>query len=828
MKKSAVFLILALLVLLIAPGTLMASNKKSATVGNFSAIDTTPPASTAKLIFIHHSCGQNWLSDSNGGLGIALRDNNYFVSDTNYGWGTDSIGSNTDIGHWYNWFRGPSSGTYTAELYTESGQNSSYSRLGTDPGGENEIIMFKSCYPNSAFQGSVSDPVPPIATNPLKGQSCGSAYHTVSNAKGIYIDLLEYFKTRTDKLFIVIAAPPLRSTTYADNARAFNNWLVNDWLDDYPYNNVYVFDFYNVLTSNGGDANTNDLNQEGGNHHRWWNGAVQHKTDGGANILAYPTGDDHPSSAGNRKATGEFAVLLNYAYNRFKAVFPNITGVSPTTGGAGTAATIDGTGFGDSRGTSYVSFGGTHATQYNQWSDTRIKCLVPAGALSGDLTVTTASGTSNGVDFVVPLPNIESSFYFAEGTTRPGFEEWLCLMNPNSGEAIAQITYMFADGSAPYVKDYPVAADSRFTIDVNNEIGAGKDVSVKVDSNKDIVAERPQYFNYKNAWTGGHDVIGLDAPKNSFYFAEGTTRPGFEEWLCLMNPNAVAAAVDVTYMFGDGSAPEVRSYQVAGNSRYTIDVNSEIGAGKDVSVKVESGSGIVAERPQYFNYKNAWSGGHDVIGLDTPKNSFYFAEGTTRPGFEEWLCLMNPNTNGATARVTYMFGDGSAPYIEDYQLGANSRYTIDVNNEVGTGKDVSVKIDSDLDIIVERPQYFNYKNSWPGGHDVIGLDTPKETFYFAEGTTRPGFEEWLCLMNPNTNALTVDVTYMFADGSAPLVKNYQISALSRFTIDVNNEVGAGKDVSVKVESGSGIVAERPQYFYYKGAWPGGHDVVGFY
>jgi len=36
-----------------------------------------------KLIFIHHSCGSNWLNDGNGGLDIALRDSGYFVSDTN-------------------------------------------------------------------------------------------------------------------------------------------------------------------------------------------------------------------------------------------------------------------------------------------------------------------------------------------------------------------------------------------------------------------------------------------------------------------------------------------------------------------------------------------------------------------------------------------------------------------------------------------------------------------------------------------------------------------------------------------------------------------------
>src|SRR4030042_3883179 len=79
-----------------------------------------PPAEPVRLIFIHHSTGENWLSDANGGLGMALRGNNYFVSDTNYDWGPDSIGSSTDIGHWWIWFRGPSSKTYLSALYAEN------------------------------------------------------------------------------------------------------------------------------------------------------------------------------------------------------------------------------------------------------------------------------------------------------------------------------------------------------------------------------------------------------------------------------------------------------------------------------------------------------------------------------------------------------------------------------------------------------------------------------------------------------------------------------------------------------------------------------------
>ncbi len=157
----------------------------------------------------------------------------------------------------------------------------------------------------------------------------------------IYIDLLSYFATRQDKLFIVITAPPLGEGDYSagdqtadqrsSNARAFNNWLMNDWLADYPYSNVAVFDYYNVLTSNGSEGriditNTNnepnDAGWEDGNHHRWWNGAIQHIQTVDNNYSAFPNaspGDSHPTAIGQQKATQEFVPLLNYYYNQWLA-----------------------------------------------------------------------------------------------------------------------------------------------------------------------------------------------------------------------------------------------------------------------------------------------------------------------------------------------------------------------------------------------------------------------------------------------------------------------------------------------------------------------------
>lgn len=259
---------------------------------------SNPQGAPVKLIFIHHSTGENWLRDDYGGLGKALAASNYFVSDTNYGWGPDAIGDRTDIPNWTEWFASSSTPDTMQALFDESGQNSFYTRSLPDPGGENVIVLFKSCFPNSALDGKPNDPP--------------GTYEefTVSGAKYVYNTILGYFATRPDKLFIVITAPPLSDASLAGNARAFNNWLVNDWLKEnhYTLKNVAVFDFYNILT--GTNA-----------HHRLRGNEVEH-IPGKRDTLAYPSGDDHPNERGSRKATDEFIPLLNYFYEQWQAGEP--------------------------------------------------------------------------------------------------------------------------------------------------------------------------------------------------------------------------------------------------------------------------------------------------------------------------------------------------------------------------------------------------------------------------------------------------------------------------------------------------------------------------
>lgn len=193
-------------------------------------------------------------------------------------------------------------------------------------------------------------------------------------------------------------------------------------------------------------------------------------------------------------------------------------------------------------------------------------------------------------------------------------------------------------------------------------------------------------------------------------------------------------------MLGDGTSHE-QAVDVPGGARRTVVVNDELGMGNDAahdfSIKVETTNGtrIVAERPMYFNYTSSSgvsiTGGHDVVGALYPSGAFYFAEGTSRPDFDAYLCIQNPGTGPVEVIVTYMRGDGSSAQ-DRLTVAGHARRTVVVRDKLGSvdalASDFSAKVSAGLmdinEVIVERPVYFNYRSSsgsrLTGGHDVVG------------------------------------------------------------------------------------------------------------
>lgn len=77
----------------------------------------------------------------------------------------------------------------------------------------------------------------------------------------------------------------------------------------------------------------------------------------------------------------------------------NITSISPLRGIIGAVVTINGSSFGSTAG--LVQFGGVAASEIISWTDTKIMAKVPAGAVSGSISVTAGSLVHNGFNFEV-------------------------------------------------------------------------------------------------------------------------------------------------------------------------------------------------------------------------------------------------------------------------------------------------------------------------------------------------------------------------------------------------------------------------------------------
>jgi hypothetical protein len=446
-----------------------------------------------------------------------------------------------------------------------------------------------------------------------------------------------------------------------------------------------------------------------------------------------------------------------------------------------------------------------------------------------------------------PPEQVKSRSYLAEGYTGKGFNEYILFMNPKNEVLPLQIRYILSSGLS-VVKIIYIPPLSRLTVVVNSTI-EGQDVSSAIISSQEgLIAERAIYFDYDSGggtWSGGHNVMGTDAPQKDWFFAEGCTRPGFHTWLTMQNPGDRAAQVTLNYFCGDG-ANESRSLVVNPRSRATVAVHQPgLGIGVhnsahgDVSIKVSSpDQPIVVERPMYFNYNGTWDGGHNVMGSNAPQPEWYFAEGCTRPGFNTWLCLQNPGDSPAPVTLDYFCADG-VNERRDLVINPRSRATVAVHQPgLGIGMhdsahgDVSIKVSSSQPIVAERPMYFLYNGALRGGTNVIGSPQPHKGWLFAEGCTRPGFNTWLCLQNPGDAPAHVVLDYLCGDGNN-VRKELVVGARSRATVAVHeNSLGIGVhdsahgDVSIRVTSDQPVVAERPVYFLYSGRIPGGHDTLG--
>jgi hypothetical protein len=190
----------------------------------FLSLESSLAMSPIRIIFLHHSCGENLINE--GGVREGLTPLGYEFWD--HGYNDEGL---RDAG-----------GEYTGRNFDVPGDN-------TDPDGiaeifsqplhdppdnafsylmQYDVIAFKSCYPTS---------------------NIGSD-EQLNEFKGYYLGARDTMDKYPDKVFVVVTQPPqVPGNTDADEARrarALVDWLKSDeFLSGHP--NVFTFDFFGYL-----------------------------------------------------------------------------------------------------------------------------------------------------------------------------------------------------------------------------------------------------------------------------------------------------------------------------------------------------------------------------------------------------------------------------------------------------------------------------------------------------------------------------------------------------------------------------------------------------
>ncbi len=410
-----------------------------------------------------------------------------------------------------------------------------------------------------------------------------------------------------------------------------------------------------------------------------------------------------------------------------------------------------------------------------------------------------------------PPPAEAKKWYLAEGSTGPGMETWVTLLNPGTSSANVRLTYMTPGGavSGPRAMMPP---ETRCSFNVGERVPNTWEVSTMVSSDTQIVAERTVYGNNRG-WA--HNSVGAPAAKQTWYLAEGSTGPGMETWVTVQNPNSTTATVSLSFQTDRGLVGGPRAV-VATSSRRSFNLSSYVPNHWGVSTKVDSDIPVIAERSVYGNNRT-WATGS--VGAPLPATRWFLAEGSTGAGMQTYILVQNPKHPAANCHVDYMTTSGMVAG-PSFTVGAGSRQTINAADTVNGQASISAVVTSDVPVVVERSVYGSGR-AW--GTDSVATVIPKKTWYMAEGSTGGGMETWVSIQNPNAESVRLNLSYVTPSGrkAGPGVF---MPPLSRCSIFVADTVPDSYQVSTVVSADKPVIAERAMYGNNR-TW--GHGSVGF-
>jgi hypothetical protein len=510
-------------------------------------------------------------------------------------------------------------------------------------------------------------------------------------------------------------------------------------------------------------------------------------------------------------------MLTGFATLARAANTPHIDRITPADVVPGQQVTILGTDFGSSldqaRG-ACVSINGTALEGVDSWLEyidrDEIKITIPWHLDAGHIehlspgttvTVTSLAGVSNaaGIDVTYPRPTVK-----ALSTSSGVVDDLIVVAGDNFGDnsvpGLGQCDNYYVEFNGMRATDYTAWGNVGYP----GLCPPYEGIVVTVPKG---ATSGPITVHTDGGMSEGIDFeVTGDPPGSGLnYFAEGSTDYGFQTTFSILNPQSWEQVVYIQYITNDGRFIE-DCVTVPALSQAVLDPAEKVGA-TDFATVMACYRALVVERTMTWT-SNGHQETHSSVGLNEYSKTWYLPEGSSGWGFETYLCVGNIAYAGppANLKITYMI-EGEDPVTVQHTVAPRSRATYNMADDIGVGKDASIKVESDVPVVAERAMY---RNSRGEGHGSVGSSSTSRDWLLAEGCTGFGFTTYILIQNPNPEAAEVTLTWMTPDGDFEQ-PTFTMPPLSRRTVRVNDTL-PGKDVSTRVHASSPVVVERAMYW----------------
>ena len=312
------------------------------------------------------------------------------------------------------------------------------------------------------------------------------------------------------------------------------------------------------------------------------------------------------------------------------------------------------------------------------------------------------------------------------------------------------ITYMKGDGTTDTQTRSPCPRTPASTVTVKDKLGRGRRRRPRllrqggVHQRAAHHRRAPHVLQLQRAyWTGGHDVVGATSPSATFYFAEGTCRPGLRPLLLHTEPGKRRRRRDDHLHEGRrhhrpqtrSPCPRTPAHRHASRTSWGRATTPPTTSRPRWSAPTGSRSSPSA--PCTSTTTGSWTGGHDVVGATSPSDHLLLRRGHLPAQLRPLLLHTEPGRRRRRSDDHLHEGGRHHRPQSSVTVAKNSRVTVIAQGQAGNGGRRRPRllrqggVHQRAAIIAERPMYFNYNGrtgpagtTWWGSHPL-----PERTDY---------------------------------------------------------------------------------------------------